>query len=168
MQEMKAAAVSSFDAAQAAELFLLVELEARWENLRKIPRAKDQEARSIAEDLRAIQNAYDAFNSKFIAYNKRYTPVHVPELLLNTPSRLALWCRTMRALYLRVEGDPRSPCPVHLLEKANRCAERMSVRMNKGRVSSSPQPQTLRAAIENLEALIQWCDDLAAGVAATT
>src|SRR5260370_26022201 len=95
MEQMRAAAVRSLDAEQAAELSLLVELEARWENLRKTPRTQDQEARSIPEDLQAIQNAYDAFHSKLIAYNQRYTPAHVPELLLNTPSRLALWCRTM-------------------------------------------------------------------------
>jgi hypothetical protein len=160
MQEIKAAA-SSLDAAQAAELSLVVELEARWENLRTARRPQDEEARSAAEALRHRQNAYDAFHDKLIAYNKRYAPAHVPELLLNTPARLALWCRTMRKLYVRVEHDPRSQCPVHLLEKANRCAERIHVRMNKGCVSSLPPPQTIRAAIENLGALIQWCDDLA-------
>jgi hypothetical protein len=161
MQQMTAAAVRSLDAGQAAELSLLVELEARWENLRKTPRTQDQEARSVPDDLRAIQNAYEAFHSQLIAYNKRYTPAHVPELLLNTPSRLALWCRTMRELYLRVENDPRSRCPVHLLAKANRCAARISVRMNKGCFSALPSPPTIRVAIENLGALSQWCDDLA-------
>jgi hypothetical protein len=158
MKEMKAAAVSSLDAAQAVDLSLLVELEARWENLRKTPPAQGQEARSVTENLQGKQNAYDAFHSKLLAYNKRYKPAHIAELLLNTPSRLVLWCRTMRQLYLRVEHDPRSHCPVHLLEKANRCAERMSVRMNKGCFTPSPSPKTIRAAIENLGALIQWCD----------
>lgn len=34
------------------------------------------------------------------------------ELLLNTPSRLAIWCRTMRDLFLQVEDDPQVRCPV--------------------------------------------------------
>ena len=34
--------------------------------------------------------AYDAFRGKLVAYNRRYAPAHVPELLLNTPPRLAL------------------------------------------------------------------------------
>jgi hypothetical protein len=161
MQEIRAAAVSSLDAAQAAELSLVVELEARWENLRTARRPQDEEARSATEALRDIQNAYDAFHDKLIAYNKRYTPAHVPELLLNTPARLAVWCRTMRELYLQVEHAPRSKCPVHLLAKANRSAERIHIRVSKGRVISLPPPQTIRAAIENLGALIQWCDDLA-------
>jgi hypothetical protein len=114
-----------------------------------------------------VQKAYEAFHSKLVLYNKLYTPAHVPELLLNTPSRLAVWCRKMRELYLEVEHDPQIPCPVHLVQKAYRWAERMSVRMNKDPVSWTAPPDTIRAAIDHLEILGQRCDDLAA-VAATT
>jgi hypothetical protein len=72
----------------------------------------------------------------------------------------------MRDLYLKVEDNPQIHSPVHLLEKAYRWAERMSVRMNKDRVSRPPPPGTIRAAVENLGALVQWCDGLAP--AATT
>jgi hypothetical protein len=162
MPEMREASVGNLDPAQAAELSLLVDLEARWENLRKSP-ARVPEVGYGTEELQARQKAYEAFRGKLAAYNKRYTPAHVPELLLNTASRLGAWCRGMRDLYLRVEHDPRGHCPVHLLEKAYRWADRVGVRMNKGPVSRSAPPGTIRAAIAELEALAQWCDDLAGG-----
>jgi hypothetical protein len=100
------------DAAQAAELSLLVDLEARWENLRRTPLQPPEEETST-EDLQGKQKAYESFRAKLVAYNQRYKPAHVPELLLNTPSRLAKWCRTMLDLYLRVEHEPLGHCPVH-------------------------------------------------------
>jgi hypothetical protein len=149
------------DAAQAAELSLLVDLEARWENLRRTP-LRPPAVESNTQDLQGKQRAYESFHAKLVAYNKQYTPAHVPEMLLNTPPRLAKWCRTMRDLYLCVEHDPRGHCPVHLLEKAYRWADRVGVRMNKGSVNRSTAPSTTIAdAIRDLEALGQWCDDLA-------
>jgi hypothetical protein len=159
MPEMKVASVRTIDPAQATELALLVDLEARWENLRKTP-LHASEAMATTQDLHGKQKAYEAFRAKLVAYNKQYTPAHVPELLLNTPSRLGNWCRTMRDLYLRVEHDPRGCCPVHLLEKAHRWADHVGNRMNKDRVSRSTPPGTIQAAIRDLEALGQWCDDL--------
>jgi hypothetical protein len=160
MPEMQAASVGDLDPAQVTELSVLVDLEARWENTRKVP-SQDLAVRSTVQDLLGKQKAYEAFHSKLVAYNNRYTPAHVPELLLNTPSRLGIWCRTMRDLYLKVEHDPQGHCPVHLLEKAYRWADRVSTRMNKDRVSRSSPPGTIRAAIQDLEALGQWCDELA-------
>jgi hypothetical protein len=160
MQESREASVGNLDPAQATELSLLVDLEARWENLRKTP-LRDQDVGSTTQDLQGKQKAYESFRAKLLAYNKMYAPVHVPELLLNTPSRLGKWCRTMRDLYLQVEHDPEGHCPVHLLQKAYRWADRVGVRMNKDRVSRSTAPGTIRAAIRDLEALCQWCDDLA-------
>jgi len=144
---------------QAAELALLVELEARWENLRKTP-VLAQDVGPDTYDLRGIQKAYDEFHSKLVTYNKLYTPAHVPERLLNTPLRLAVWCRSMRQLYIAVENDPRVRCPVQLLHKAHRWAERMSLRLNKPRVGCPTPPDTIRTAIEGLSALGEWCDDL--------
>ena len=116
---------------------------------------------ALSGRLQSEQKAYEAFHTKLVAYNNRYTPPHVPELLLNTPSRLGIWCRTMRDLYLKVEHDPQGHCPVHLLEKAYGWADRVSAHMNKHRVSRSTSPGTIRAAIQDLEALGPWCDDLA-------
>jgi len=161
MSDITEAAAGNLDPAQAIELAQLVELEARWENMRKTP-SRVPEGGSATQALVSVQKAYDAFRSKLAAYNKRYTPGHIPELLLNTPIRLGLWCRTMRDLYLKVEHNPQIHCPVHLVEKANRWAERMSVRLHKDCVSRSAPPATIRAAIDVLGGLVQWCDQLAA------
>jgi hypothetical protein len=165
MPEIREAAARNLAPGQATELSLLVELEARWENLRNAP-SRSREVGPVTQDLTGIQKAYEAFRSKLLAYNKRFTPAHVPELLLNNPSRLGRWCRAMQDLYLEVEHHPQTHCPVHLLEKAYRCAQRMSVRLNKDCLSPSAPPGTIRAAIESLEALVRWCDALA-GVAAS-
>src|SRR5262249_44748547 len=93
-------------------------------------------------------------------YNRFYVPAHVPELLLNTPARLSKWCKTMRDLYTQVEHDPRAHCPAHLLEKAYRSADRMSVRMNRERIGRSTVPQTIRGVIMGLEAVCAWCANL--------
>jgi hypothetical protein len=47
------------------------------------------------------------------------------------------------------------------LEKAWRWADQMGARLNKDRVRRSSPPSTIRAVIGELEALAQWCDDLA-------
>src|SRR4030081_2706781 len=75
------------------ELSLLVDLEGRWDYLRKT-------SPGDLQDLHGRQKAYDAFHGKLVAYNKQYQPAHVSELLLNTPIRLGIWCRAMRDLYL--------------------------------------------------------------------
>ena len=164
MYQKRDPALTNLPSAQAKELSLLVELEAQWENMRRAP-SRPQGRASLTQDLLGIQKAYDAFRGKLVAYNKRYSPAHVPELLLNKPSRLAVWCRAMRELFLQVEDDPQVRCPVYLVEKAYRSAERMGGRMNKGRVSRPAPPSTVRAAIEDQESLAQWCDALAASAA---
>ena len=159
MSESNKASAVNVGPEQVAELSLLVDLEARWENLRNA-RRPSQAAEPDRQHLEARQKAYEAFHKKLIAYNGRYAPAHVPELLLNTPPRLAAWCRTMRDLYRQVEQSPRGHCPVHLLEKAYRCADQISARLNKERVERTSMPTTLGDAIRNLELLGQWCHDL--------
>ncbi len=166
MSEVKIAAVGQIDLAQARELAVLVDLEARWENLRH-SRPRDSGGSVTPASLRTIQNAYAAFRVKLVAYNKRHKPAHVPELLLNNPSRLGAWCRAMRDLHVQVENDSDGLCPAPLLEKAYRCADRVSARMKKDSFSRAASPETIRVAIEELEALVQWCDDLAGPVATT-
>src|SRR5947209_19760416 len=121
---------------QAAVLAALVELEALWENLRHSP-SRTPDVRSTVHDLHSVQKAYEAFRLRLAGYNKRYAPAHVPELLLNTPTRLGIWCRVMRDLYLRVEQDPSGHCPAHLLEKAYRWADRLADQGSKDRLSRS-------------------------------
>ena len=95
--------------AQAAALAELVELEARWENLRHQPTPKGGPL--PRETLVRKQMAHDAFQAKLLAYNRRYTPPHVPELLLNTAARLGKWCQAMRDLYRLIEPDLSARCP---------------------------------------------------------
>ena len=146
--------------AQVTELSVLVDLEAGWENLRR-PTPRHPDGAAALKDLSARQKAYDAFRVRLLAYNKRYAPAHVPELLLNTPTRLGSWCRAMRDLYRQVEHDPQAHRPLNLLEKACRQAGQISARMNKSLVSLDTPPATIADAVRQLDALGQWCDDLA-------
>src|SRR5438128_964536 len=129
MLQITKAPIDNLDPVQATELSLLVDLEACWENLRK-PASGHVDVGIATKDLSAKQKAYEVFRVKLVAYNKRYTPVHVPELLFNTPTRLGIWCRRMRNLYLQIEHGPRGHCPVHLLEKAYRWADQIGVRLS--------------------------------------
>ena len=108
MVEMRETSAGTLDPAQATELSLLVDLEARWENLRKTP-SPDPEVVAATQDLKAKQKAYEAFRAKLVAYNKQYSPAHVPELLLNTPARLGIWCRKMRTFTSKWSTPRRSP-----------------------------------------------------------
>jgi hypothetical protein len=159
MPEIIDAAVVNLSPAQAIDLALLVDLEARWENLRGTPaRAPGGPG---TQDLQGKQKAYEAFRARLAAYNKRYAPAHAAELLLNTPSRLGKWCRAMGRLYAQVEDHAQAPCPVHLVEKAYRWADRVADRAQRERLVRPAAPATLAAAIRDLDALAQWCDGLA-------
>jgi hypothetical protein len=146
--------------AQAVELALLIDLEARWENLRA-PRSCTTEGLSAAGNLQAMQRAYDAFRARLRAYNRRYAPEHVSERLLNTPGRLGKWCREARDLYRLAEHDRRVGCPVHLLEKAYRHADWLAAKAGERAAGRSEPPVTIPAALRDLEALAAWCDGLA-------
>jgi hypothetical protein len=159
MSETNEASNGNLDPVQATELSMLVDLEARWENLRNSP-ARNLEVEAGTHDLHGRQKAYDDFRARLVAYNNRYKPAHVPELLLNTPSRLGKWCRTMRDLFLQVENDGHARCPVHLLEKAYRWADRVGARLKTNPVTPPSAPATIQAAIRGLETLGLWCDEL--------
>jgi hypothetical protein len=152
-------AAPQISVAQAIDLCLLVDQEARWENLRKV-RDQPSGAKSLSnEELHAVQNAFAAFRTRLVAYNKKYSPAHATDLLLNYPERLGPWCRRMLALYLQVADDPRVPCPVHLLEKAYRFADGMAGRVGKEPFKRSAPIKTIQAAVRELEALAQWCEN---------
>jgi hypothetical protein len=160
MPEMRETFVATVDPVQAKQLALLVDLEAHWENLKKT-QSRDPQVRSTLLDLQGKQKAYEAFRTKLVAYNKQFKPAHVPELLLNTPVRLGKWCRAMRTVYLQVEQDLKDHRPVHLLEKAYRWADLLSNHLNKPQIARSAPPTSIKAAIQDLDTLSQWCDDLA-------
>jgi hypothetical protein len=159
MPEIKSVSDGKLDTIQAMELAMVVDLEARWENLRTT--AQNAEVPATVHNLHGKQKAYEAFRIKLAAYNKRFAPAHIPELLLNTSARLGTWCRAMRKLYLQIENDPQGHCPVHLLEKAYRWADLVARKENKATITRSTPPATIRAAIGDLDTLCQWCADLA-------
>jgi len=147
-----------FSATQAAELSKLVDMEARWENLRA--EAGDIAKGSAFIQLQQKQKAYEAFHSKLKDYNKVFKPAHVPELLLNTPLRLSEWCRWMRDLHARVERNDPVPYPAHLMEKAYRSVERVASRLNKEPAPRpvQSQPRQVFEVAQELELLACWCD----------
>lgn len=152
------------DPAQALALFQLVELEARWENLR--PSAA-QPARLLTKDqLQARQKAYEVFHAKLLTYNRRYKPTHAAETLLNTPIRLSRWCRDTSALCRRVEGDSKLRPPVSLAEKAYRSAARLAGRVGSTPPAATAPPATFEDAIRSLEEVAAWGETLVNAVPA--
>jgi hypothetical protein len=162
MPELRAVAEEAIGAAQAAELIVLLDLEARWENLRAA-RQETPRVSSIARDLLVMQKAYDAFRVQLKAYQASFSPTHVSELLLNTPARLGSWCRQVRDLHLRAGQPGPAHSPVHLLEKAYRWADRLAGKRGKDRVSRATPPGPAEAVFRDLEAIAAWCDALPPG-----
>ena len=78
MTELRNVPGGNVDTAQAEELALLVDLEARWENLRTT--SQSVQVPPTTQNLHDKQKAYEAFSVKLAEYNKRYVPAHVPEL----------------------------------------------------------------------------------------
>jgi hypothetical protein len=144
---------------QAVELSLLIDLEARWENLRTTS-SSSQDPPQTTRNLHDKQKAYEAFSVKLKDYNKIYEPPHIPELLLNTPARLGIWCRAIRKVYVSVEHDPRGHCSLHLMEKAYRWADLVANKKSVVRFTPSIPITTIGAIIRELEALSQWCDKM--------
>jgi hypothetical protein len=159
MPEVRHAPGEAIGAAQAAELIVLLDLEARWENLRAA-RQGAPPVSSVAQDLQGMQKAYDAFRVRLKAYQARFSPTHASELLLNTPARLGGWCRQVRDLHLRAGQSAQAHSPVHLLEKAYRWADRLAGKRGKDRVSCATPPGPAEAVLRDLEALAAWCDAL--------
>ena len=103
-------------ASRSAELAVLLDLEASWENLRA---SRTSAGLSTIQELKGNQRAYEAFRARLVAYNKRYAPPHIPELPLNNPARLGPWCKKMSALF--AELDDGVPFPANLREPLRSC-----------------------------------------------
>ncbi|HEY3787517.1 MAG TPA: hypothetical protein VGL71_01625 [Urbifossiella sp.] len=154
MSQLSEAAIEKFPPAQAIGLARVIDLQARWENLR------DKAGRPASDyttvDLHGRQKAYEAFRVVRAEYASRYRAAEVPETTLNTAERVSAWCRAVRAVFLRAEsGD----CPAAALEKAYRMADRIAVRVKADPVTRESLGN-LADAIRALDSLIQWCDAL--------
>lgn len=148
-------AVEKLDAPQASDLMRVIDLQARWENLRIDP--TERVADFSVSDLHGRQKAYEAFRVKLEAYTARYRATLLPEMTLNAPERVAAWCRVVAAIVRRAEGD----CPVHAVAKAHRLADRIAARLKKEPVGRAPL-EKIEDAVPALEAVAAWCDGLAA------
>ena len=146
--------------AQPSELSLLVDLEARWENLRA-NRVLNGVKEETTSSLQHKQKAYEAFQSKLVAYNKSFKPAYVPGLLLNTPRRIGEWCRRMREVFARLEQGAGSPYPSHLMERAYRSANHVADRQQHERVLRPAAANEIAEAVRELEMLARWCESMA-------
>jgi hypothetical protein len=159
MPEVRNEVEEEIGAAQASDLAVLLNLEARWENLRAATSGTPR-VPSVTSDLHAVQRAYDTFRAQLRAYQVRFSATHATESLLNTPARLASWCRQVRDLHLRAGQGSQAHSAVHLLEKAYRWADRLASKRGKERVSRATPPSTAEAGCQDLEAVAAWCDAL--------
>jgi hypothetical protein len=138
-------------ASRCAELAVLLDLEARWENLRA---SRTSAGPSSLQELQRIQRAYEVFHAKLVAYNKRNAPAHIPELLINTSVRLELWCKKVSALFIAL--DDGAAFSAHLLEKAYRLADAIAIRRNR-EPATRPASDEARCVARELEILATWC-----------
>jgi hypothetical protein len=159
MPEVQIVAEEKISAEQAEALTVLLDLEARWENLRAA-RSGTAKVTPVTPDLLAMQRAYAAFRTQLRIYQASFSPTHAPEFLLNTPARLGKWCRQVRDLHLRAGHAGPAHCPVHVLEKAYRWADQLSGKRGTERASRAMPPETAEALIRDLEAVAAWCDAL--------
>ncbi len=159
MSEMRLVAEQEISADQAAALTVLLDLEAHWENLRAA-RSGTAMAPPITPDLLAMQRAYAAYRAQLKSCQTRFSSMHATELLLNTPARLARWCRQVRQLQLRAAHPAQAHCPAHILEKAYRWADQLAGKRGTERATRVTPPETVEAVIQDLEALAAWCDAL--------
>src|SRR5205814_9393332 len=101
-----------------------------------------------------------AFQAHLVAYNQRYAPAHIPELLLNTPARLGKWCWLMRDLCRKVEQAGQIQDCSYLAAKAYRWADKIARRVGKDPVSRESAPGESKHIADVLEFVGQWCSDL--------
>lgn len=153
MPQLNERAAEAITPEQATALVRLLDLQARWENHRDDP---DKSAASTA-DLHARQKAFDAFWSARREHAAKHRTAPLPEPTQNVPDRLAIWCRTLRAVFQRAERG----CPAQVMIKVYRLADRVAARAGKEVVGRGPAGD-LATAAQELDAVIAWCGGLTA------
>jgi len=159
MSQMSETVAEKLEPAQAAELVRVIDLQARWENMRGSPTATGGNAGFSTPDLQGRQKAYEAFRVRLAAYTTRYRAAHVPEVTLNTPERVGMWCRAVRAVFRRA-GQEFTEYPANIVAKAHRLADKIAARVGKEPAEREASIAGLPTAIRNLDAIISWCDAL--------
>ena len=155
---MSETSAEKFDPVQAADLINVLNLQAKWECVLGTPVGAD--VASSTTNLQDRQRQYEAFRIQMAAYVDRYKTTYVPDMTLNTPDRFGRWCRTVRAVCGRAEQVAGSVCPDHVVEKAYRVADRIAGTLSKDPVGRGAAPDSIGAAIRDLDAVIVWCHAL--------
>ena len=156
MAQFTESAAEHLPQAQAAGLARVIDLQARWENLRDKPGRPTSDY--TTPDLHGRQKAYEAFRVVRAEYAARYRSAEVPETTLNTAERIAVWARAVRAVFRKAEAVD---CPASAMEKVYRMIDRLAARLNAAPIARGPLG-SLADAILALDSVILWCDALAA------
>jgi hypothetical protein len=158
MSQMNEHTAEKLETAQAIELARVLDLQARWENMRE-DRGQAGDGFTIPA-LQGRQKAYDAFQIRLAAYSSKYRSAQVPEPTLNTPERVGMWCRAVRGVLRRAaEGHPGEYLS-HVVAKAYRLVERIAARIQKDPPQHGSASENTGAAILHLDLVIDWCDAL--------
>lgn len=152
MSQLNERAAEALTPEQATAVVRLLDLQARWENHRDDP----AKSAALTADLQARQRAFDAFWSARRAYVAEHRAAPLPEPTQNVPDRLAVWCRTLRAVFRRAEDGS----PAQVMLKVYRLVDRVAARAGREGVERVPAGD-LAAAVRGLDAVIAWCDELA-------
>lgn len=148
MAQMSESNAEKLSPGQATALVRVLDLQARWENHRDDP----AKSAGSTTDLQARQKAFEAFRVAWREYAAEYRDAQLPEPTQNVPDRLAIWCRTLRAVLRRAE----SGAPALVLAKVYRLADRIAIRVGKELVERAPAAD-LTDGICELDAVITWC-----------
>lgn len=164
MPQMNESTAEKLEPVQAAELVRVIDLQARWENMRGNPIGAESGGTVLA--LQGRQKAYEAFRTRLVAYANQFQADDIPDTTLNTPARVMVWCRVVRAIFRRAERETVGDTPVHVVAKAYRLADRLALLGMKDPVERGSRPDSVGAAIRDLDAVVLWCDGLAGPPAA--
>jgi hypothetical protein len=146
---MNETAAERLEPARASDLARALDLQSRWENMRA-------EVGDSSAQLQSLQKAFEAYRVRLSEYVARYRSEHIPDLSPSGPDRLGAWCRAVRAVFRKAEGD----CPAHVVAKALRMADRIAERVKAERVSREVPPTDMAGAVRQLDVIIAWCEAL--------
>ena len=79
---------------------------------------------------------------------------------MNTPVRVGVWCRVVRAVFRRARPEAGTDGPTHAVEKAYRLADRIAARLKVEPVGRGSPPDSIGSAVGALDAVTLWCDGL--------
>jgi hypothetical protein len=149
--QMNESEAERLDPARAAELARVLDLQSRWENMRA-------DVGDSSAHLQSLQKAFEAYRASLAVYVSHHRSEQAPDLSPSGPQRLAAWCRSVRTVFRRAaEG---AECPVHIVAKARRMADRIAARVGAELPRREPPPTNMVGAIQQLDTLVVWCDGL--------